>query len=225
MPPKLIASIQRRRAAARGIYDLGVDRPATNFLSHAHSMNNIFEEAFSLQQFLQKQKLRFCFIGGLALQRWGDPRLTNDIDLTIFTGFKAEGDLIDILLGQFKARVPNARETALITRVILLYSPTGVGIDIALGGLPFEEHTIERASEAEFLPGIFLNTCSAEDLLVHKSFAARPKDWIDIEGIILRQAALDWSYIEEQLRPLLELKEEPELWDVLEGMKKKLLRL
>lgn len=50
-------------------------------------MKNIFEEAFALQAFLLEKSLRFCFIGGLALQRWGELRTTNDIDLTILTSF------------------------------------------------------------------------------------------------------------------------------------------
>lgn len=61
------------------------------------------------------------------------------------------------------------------------------------------------------LPDIFLRTCSAEDLIAHKAFEARPKDWIDIEGIVARQKSLDWTYIDEQINPLVELKEEPEI--------------
>ena len=185
-------------------------------------MKNIFEEAFLLQEFLKQQGFEFCFIGGLALQRWGELRATNDIDLTLFTGFGSERRYIDALLEKYEGRIPAARETALTARVLLLRSPSGVGIDIALGGLPFEENSIARASEAEFLPGIRLKTCSAEDLVIHKAFAARPKDRLDVEGIILRQKKLDWTYIQNQLVPLLALKEEPEEWDKLMALRKKL---
>ncbi len=184
-------------------------------------MRNIFEEAAALQDFLTKQGFSFCFIGGLALQRWGDLRTTNDIDLTLLTGFGGEESFIKTLLAHYEARIPDALQTALDVRVLLLRSPTGVGIDIALGGLPFEEESIARSSEAEFLPGVSLRTCSAEDLIVYKAFAARPKDWIDLEGILLRQRTLDWSYIEKQLKPLLELKEEPEHYGALIAMRAK----
>ncbi len=185
-------------------------------------MKNIFEEAFVLQQFLLKMNFQFCFIGGLALQRWGDLRTTNDIDLTLLTGFGGEERFIDAMLAQYEGRIPEVKETALTARVLLLRSSSGIGIDIALGGLPFEESSIQRSSEFEYLPGLFLRTCSAEDLLVHKAFAARLKDWVDIEGIILRQKIIDWAYVETQLKPLLELKEEPENWDTLAQMRKKL---
>jgi hypothetical protein len=62
-----------------------------------------------------------------------------------------------------------------------------------------------------------LRTCSAECLIVLKAFAARPKDWLDIEGVIIRQTGrIDWTYIRRQLLPLVELKEAPEIMDELE---------
>ena len=54
-------------------------------------------------------------------------------------------------------------------------------------------------------------TCSGEDLIVFKAFAGRERDWLDIEGIALRQRGrLDESLIWAELGPLLTLKEEPE---------------
>lgn len=80
-----------------------------------------------------------------------------------------------------------------------------------LGALPFEEKVIERSSVFAF-DGIQLRTCSAEDLIVMKLFASRPGDIRDLEGIAIRnRGKLDWAYIEEQLRPLAELKEQPEI--------------
>ena len=46
-------------------------------------MNPIFAAALEVQDFCRSRGFRFCFIGGLALQRWGEPRLTQDVDLTI----------------------------------------------------------------------------------------------------------------------------------------------
>jgi hypothetical protein len=42
---------------------------------------------------------------------------------------------------------------------------------------------------------------------VLKAFAARGKDWLDVEGVITRQTGkLDWTYTYSQLQPLVELK-------------------
>jgi hypothetical protein len=112
------------------------------------------------------------------------------------------------------------RPSSIARRVVLVENDAGVGLDIALAGMPFEERLVERATPFTFPPDISLRTCSAEDLIVLKAFAARPRDWTDVEGVIVRQAdRLDWSYIREQLVPLLELKEAPELWDELERVR------
>ena len=88
---------------------------------------------------------------------------------------------------------------------------------MALGALPFEELVVKRSSFFDYPPKTPLRTCSAEDLVVLKAFAARGQDWVDIERIIVRQSGnLGWSYVLEQLRPLAELKEAPEIVDQLE---------
>src|SRR5260370_34883378 len=102
-------------------------------------MIDLFETARELQFFCDQQKWRSCFIGGLAVQRWGEPRVTRDVDLTLMAGFGSEEGFIDPLLDMYAGRVENAKEFALRHRVLLLKSPGGVGMDISLGALPFEE--------------------------------------------------------------------------------------
>ncbi len=71
---------------------------------------------------------------------------------------------------------------------------------------------VDRATPFEFAPGVLLRTCSAEDLIVMKLFTLRPIDIRDAEGVAVRHGKnLDWHYIEEQLTPLAEAKEEPEI--------------
>ncbi|MBM3508354.1 MAG: hypothetical protein FJX64_11800 [Alphaproteobacteria bacterium] len=76
---------------------------------------------------------------------------------------------------------------ALRSRVPLLRAGEGIGIDMALGSLPFEERCVRRASDWEMAPGAALRTCSAADLIVLKTFAGRPRDWLDLEAVLLRQ--------------------------------------
>jgi len=180
-------------------------------------MIEVLRAAEELERFCAAQGWRFCLIGGLALQRWGEPRETIDVDLTLLTGFGGEPPFIQALLGQFEPRVEQAAAFALQHRVLLLRAQSGVGLDIALAGLPFEESVVARSSGFRFPPDVMLRTCSAEDLVVMKAFADRPKDWLDVEGIIIRQTGkLDWAYIRGQLRPLVELKEAPEILNELE---------
>lgn len=70
---------------------------------------------------------------------------------------------------------------------------------------------IERSSPFGIAPGVVITTCSAEDLIVLKAFADRPQDWLDVEGIIVRQGVrLNRPAIREELSALLELKEDLE---------------
>lgn len=182
-------------------------------------MLEVYRAAADLQRRFQERSWRFCLIGGLALQRWGEPRETIDVDVTLLTGFGGEESFVREILGWYEPRVVDPAGFALANRVLLVQAASGVGIDIALGGMPFEESAVTRATPYEFAPGVLLQTASAEDLIVMKAFASRPKDWVDLDGVLIRQAGrLDWAYVEAQLRPLVELKEEPEILERLERM-------
>jgi hypothetical protein len=180
-------------------------------------VRSLLQAGARVQEALERHGWRFCFIGGVANFRWGTPRLTNDLDLTLLTGFGGEAAYTEALLGAFQSRIPDAVAFAAQYRVLLLRTDDGYGLDIALGAMPFEQHAIERSSKVELVPGAVLRTCSAEDLIVHKAFAARPQDWVDVEGVILKQRGrLDWKQIWSELADLAELKESPELLDELE---------
>lgn len=144
-------------------------------------MIDLFESAGQLQDFCDQQGWRSCFIGGIAARQ---------------------------LCGA-AARCPSVLAPQ---RILLLSTPSNTGIDVSLGALPFEEMLINRATSFTFAPGAELRTCSAEDLVVMKLFASRPLDIRDAEGVAIRnRGRLDWRYIEEQHRPLAEVKQEPEI--------------
>ena len=54
--------------------------------------------------------------------------------------------------------------------------------------------------------------CTAEDLIIHKAIAEREKDWMDIEGVLVRQGdKLDQTYIAHWLEQFAQALERPEL--------------
>ncbi|HEY1811580.1 MAG TPA: hypothetical protein VGG74_04445 [Kofleriaceae bacterium] len=173
-------------------------------------MNAIFAAALEVERACRVAGFRFCFIGGLAVQRWGEPRMTADVDVTLLTGFGGEEPFVDELLAHLRGRIPDAREFALQHRTLLLAASNGVHADISLGAMPFEERSVERASPFVLPSGDAVTTCCAEDLVVHKAFAGRDKDWLDIRGIVIRQGdRLEQTLIWSELEPLLELLDEP----------------
>ena len=184
-------------------------------------MNGIFEAAAEIQQFMQQRDWRFCFIGGLAVIRFGEPRATQDVDVSLFAGFGEEESYVDAILGRFAGRIKDARTFGIQNRVVLCRTSNSVPVDIALAAIPFEEQMIRRATPFEFSPGAALLTASAEDMVVLKSFAGRDRDWLDVEGILARQGPkLDWGYIRRELVPLCELKNSPENVERLQRLRK-----
>jgi hypothetical protein len=174
-------------------------------------MNPLFAAAADVQTFCHAQGWTCSVIGGLAVQRWGEPRQTRDVDFTLLTGRGGEARFIELLLDRYAPRIPNARQFALDHRVVLVMTSSGVPIDIALTALPFEVRIIERSTPFDFEPGAGIVTCSAEDLVVLKAFAGRPQDWLDVEGIIVRQGrSLDRALVLAEVAPLLQLKDDTE---------------
>ncbi len=168
----------------------------------------LFEVAAILDQRLVAAGLRFCFIGGVAVQRWGMPRSTVDLDLTVLAPFGAEGGVVDELLRLLEPRIDDARSFALRHRVVLARAE-GVPVDIALGAMPFEEAAVERATPFEVAPGVAFRTCGPSDLVVLEVFAGRDQDWVDVRGILVRSGGqIDWPLVTGELEMLLALKED-----------------
>ncbi len=166
-------------------------------------MNGLFHAALEVQEFCRQKKWQFCFIGGIAVMRWGQPRMTQDVDASIFCEFGEEEPIIDELLAQFSTRISAAREFALDNRILLLKTVGHVSIDLALASLPFEQEMMRRATFWQASPEISLKTCSAEDLIVMKAFAERPQDLLDVESIVERnRSLLSRQYIENWLSVL-----------------------
>jgi hypothetical protein len=155
-------------------------------------MTPLFGTALQLQNFFIQRQRQFCIIGGIGVLRWGEPRFTRDVGVTLLTGYGCEDEFIlPILSSGYRGRIPDAAEFAGKNRVLLIESGQGVPIDIAFAGLPFEALVVERSSLYEFESG-----CSL-----------RQRDH------------LDWDYIDTQLRPLAELKEQPEIMLVLSKLR------
>lgn len=167
----------------------------------------IYEAALELQEICRSMRWSFYFIGGLAVQRWGEPRFTQDVDISLQTGFGGEEPYIEALLNSFDSRIRDAAAFARRSRVVLLRATNGVPLDVALGAIPFERRAADRSTDYAFDDEAVLRTCGAEDLIVLKAFAGRDRDWADIRGIAMRSGPkLNRELIWEELLPLLELK-------------------
>lgn len=182
-----------------------------------------------LRTFFEARSWPHCLIGGLAANRWGEVRNTQDVDVVVLAEIGDESDVIDELLKVFPLRAgrfgskAEGKSFALQSRVLLLQTKAGVPIDVALGATGFEAEMLNRAKLVAIAGKHKFQTASPEDIIVMKTIAARAHDWRDIEGIIVRQGAqLDWNYIEQWLDPLLEIMELPERRDELKTLRERL---
>ncbi|MEW6620075.1 MAG: nucleotidyl transferase AbiEii/AbiGii toxin family protein [bacterium] len=173
-------------------------------------MNLQIKAAVEIHQFFTKVDIPYAIIGGIALQHWGEPRFTRDVDVTILVDLGQEEATLKKTLSVFSPRISDALEFALKHRVCLVQSREGIEIDISLGIPGYEQEVVKRAVECDLESGI-VRICSAEDLIIHKAVAGRPQDLLDIDGVIIRQGKrLNVAYIRRWLKKfsrLLEMEE------------------
>ena len=65
-------------------------------------MNVLFAAALDIEQFCRERGWRCLIIGGLAVQRWGEPRQMLDVDLTLLTGLGSEVLYVDPLVSRYR---------------------------------------------------------------------------------------------------------------------------
>lgn len=185
-------------------------------------MSALIEAAKEALDWLADQKLEACLIGALAVQRWGEPRATRDVDLTVFTDYGSEEAVTDRLLSRFAPRRVDTRAFALQYRVLLLRASNGVDLDVSLAALPFERECLARATPYSFEPEAALRTCSAEDLIIYKAVAGRPQDLLDIEGVLHRQfGKLALDRIRHWLGVFADIKEDPQMLARFEDLQRR----
>ena len=181
--------------------------------------------AHDILKFLASHHVPACVIGGLAVQRWGEPRATQDVDVTLLAPFGQEAASIDRLLSRYRPRDAGARRFALERSVLKLRAPNDVPIDVSLGALPFEIEVLDRASPWRLSRVVELVVCSVEDLLIYKLVAARPRDLLDVAGIVrLRWRTLDLARVRAYTRELGDLLEAPDLLQPFEEALRKARR-
>ena len=160
-------------------------------------MNDPLQESLlEVTQFLENMRVSYAVIGGLAASLRGEPRVTADVDLVVGATVESALELISSLKGSslepLFAGVEEVIERAFI--LPLRHRPTGVKIDLAIGLSGFEQQALVRA-EAMEIAGHEVLVATAEDLLIMKILAGRPRDQQDVEGIVNAQGeSLDWEY-------------------------------
>lgn len=183
------------------------------FVEHpkGDAVSKVRDAAVEIHEWLVAHNIQHFFIGGLAVQFWGRPRATVDVDICAVIPPEAIDRAVELLLASFRPRVPDPLNFAAQHGVLLLSASNDCGIDISLSGLWFDSEAVVRTSDLEVAPGKRLPICSAEDLIVMKSVAGRARDEDDLKVIIqLERNRLDVELIRRLLKEYAALTDEDE---------------
>ncbi len=137
-------------------------------------------------------------IGGQAVLLHGAPRLTDDIDLTLGIGPDRAATISEVAHELDLA--PLAPDPTRFAQETFVYpardSRTAFRVDFIFSTTEYERQAIGRAVRV-MVGGRSVPFAAAEDLIVHKLFAGRARDWEDAVSVVRRQGGkLDWGYIE-----------------------------
>jgi len=174
------------------------------------------DKVIVIHETLQAAKVPHAIGGALALAYYAEPRTTVDIDLNLFVATEQWREVVDtlVLLGVNASELdPDALLRDGQCRLWWGSNP----VDLFFDNAPIHEAMRKAVRRAPFA-GATIPILGPEHLAVCKAMFDRPKDWLDIEQMLLATEDLDVAEIEQwlvqmvgagdfRLRRLGELKE------------------
>lgn len=150
---------------------------------------------------LKKADIPYMIVGGQAVLVHGQPRLTNDIDVTLgLEPFEAER-ILDLLpsigLVPLVDRVSEFLQETFVLPV--QHQETGIRVDIIFSLSEYERDAIARAVPTQ-IGAANVRIATVEDVIIHKLVAARPRDLEDVRGLMAKNRNFDEQYVLKWLR-------------------------
>lgn len=155
-----------------------------------------------LARALDSAELPYMVVGGQAVLIHAEPRLTQDIDLTLSVGpERADDVLAAIQSAGLKSLAPDRGFIERTFVVPCMDVDTGIRVDVILSNSEFEHRAVSRAMTLD-LGGQPVRFATAEDLVVMKVVAGRPRDLEDVRSVVRANPALGIELIELELAEL-----------------------
>ena len=162
--------------------------------------------------------VRWYVFGAQAVLVWGRPRLTGDVDVTMFLDPEdPEAFVAAMAQAGFDLRVTNVRDFVARTRVFpFTHTNSGLALDAVLGGPGLEEEFLRTARQVD-IGGVTVPVIGPEELIVTKVLAGRTKDLGDVRGILVAQGeALDLQRVRTLIHVLEAAIDQSDLLPCLE---------
>jgi hypothetical protein len=154
--------------------------------------------------------------------------LTADIDVTIKLEPEEPARLVEAMRDAgFALRASATPDFVNLTRVLpFVHVESGWPLDVVLAGPGLEERFLGAAVEVDVGNDVRVPVIRAEDLIVTKVLAGRPKDLEDVRGVLLeRLDRLDLESVRETLRLLEDAIGVSDLVPAFEGEVARALRI
>lgn len=144
---------------------------------------------------LQKLKIPYALVGGLAVGALARERATMDIDLTVLGNQKKAERLIRRLKSSpsYKIQRIDFASTPKIPDLVRV-EREGISVDLIFANIAYQRLLIKRAKLMK-LGRSKIPVISPEDLFILKLIAYRPQDRADIHSLLEQDHSMDWSYI------------------------------
>ena len=149
-----------------------------------------------------RSQIPYVVMGGVAVRAYSIPRATYDVDFNLSVETSQLASLFSSI-EELGYTVPEAYRGGWIdtvggmplVKVRLYVKGKSIDADVFLTETPFQRSAMSRRvlTEVERQAAYVV---TAEDLIVFKLIADRPRDRIDITDILFTQGELDWHYIE-----------------------------
>lgn len=142
-----------------------------------------------LAEIFAREGVRWYLFGAQAAILHGAVRLTADVDVTVWMDQRPLAPLLDALARSgFVPRVADPLAFAETTRVLPLRSEKSpLPVDVVLAGPGLEERFLAGAETRE-VEGVAVPVARAEDVVLMKVLAGRPKDRDDVSSILAARA-------------------------------------
>lgn len=142
---------------------------------------------------LDRLGIGWTLIGAVAANRYRrEVRLTGDVDLLV----SDQGPGLDALEAAFAAAGWKVRRGTPDGAILRLRHPELGAADIVLAETDYQQSALARSRTETLEAGARVAVLQAEDVVVHKLIAGRPRDLDDIAEILASGRTLDEAYVE-----------------------------
>ena len=164
---------------------------------------------------MNKEKIPYLLIGGLAAGVLGEPRMTRDIDLILFIPKSSIPNFLKKLKNNDFDFNMTVTQNDLKLKGAFRISYEELWVDFIVSSTDFENSAFKRKIKVKLL-GKIVNIPSPEDLILLKLIPGRERDILDVKSIIERQRGkLDKKYLENWAQKLSDEAEDMRIWNTL----------